>query len=138
MAVHGTEAPGDVCPPQAAGRFYPASREHLSQALQGFLAGSQRPVGSGPAVALVVPHAGYTYSGRIAGRAYACVDGTRVERAVVLAPSHSAAFRGLGVGLFRAFRTPLGDLPVDAAVCGLLLAAQIFVFRVWVKTAIIE
>jgi AmmeMemoRadiSam system protein B/AmmeMemoRadiSam system protein A len=65
-----------------------------------------------------VPHAGYAYSGRIAGRAYACAEGTRVERVVLLAPSHHAVFQGLGVGLFRAFRTPLGDLPVDASVCG--------------------
>jgi AmmeMemoRadiSam system protein B/AmmeMemoRadiSam system protein A len=89
----------------------------LSQAVRGYLEGGEQAPGRGAVGALIVPHAGYAYSGRIAGRAYACVDGTCIERVVVLAPSHAGTFRGLGVGQFRAFRTPLGDLPVDAAVC---------------------
>lgn len=116
MAVLGTGAPDGVCLPQAAGRFYPAARAALSQAVQELLAGHPQAADGAPVTALIVPHAGYTYSGRIAGRGYARVDGAGIERVVVLAPSHYGAFRGLGVGCFRAFRTPLGDLPVDTAI----------------------
>ncbi len=115
MATYGTGASDGVCLPQAAGRFYPAAREALSQAVHGLLAGHPSPADGAPVTALIVPHAGYAYSGRVAGRGYAGVDGAGVKRVVVLAPSHRVAFRGLGVGCFRAFRTPLGDLPVDTA-----------------------
>jgi MEMO1 family protein len=125
MAAQDNETSAGLCPPNAAGLFYPAAREHLSQAIRGFLAGGLRPAGGAPAAALIVPHAGYVYSGRIAGRAYACVDGMDIERVVVLAPSHGAAFPGLGVGLFRAFQTPLGDLPVDVPLCQELVRAGV-------------
>ena len=118
MALRESITAATVCLPQAAGRFYPAAAEPLSRALRGFLPERSKPVEGGPAAAVIVPHAAYSYSGRIAGRVYACVDGTRLERVVVLAPSHHATFRGLGVGGFSAFRTPLGDLPVDTGICG--------------------
>jgi AmmeMemoRadiSam system protein B/AmmeMemoRadiSam system protein A len=107
----------DVCGPCVAGSFYPASAERLAAMVREFVAGGERPAGMGTAAALIVPHAGYVYSGRIAGRAYACVDGRQVARAVVLAPAHGGGFRGLGVGAFRAFRTPLGEVGVAAAIC---------------------
>mgnify|MGYP001156669787 CR=1 FL=1 len=136
MPIEQTDPPGGVCPPCAAGLFYPASAPRLQSVLHEVLDNRPpRPAGAGAATALIVPHAALTYSGRVAGRAYACVDGTAVERVVVLAPAHRAAFRGLSVGLFRAFRTPLGDMPVDTGVCQDLahgrrgLAAHCDVFR---------
>lgn len=117
MAAQDAAAPNDICPSSAAGRFYPASPAHLERAVRGFLAGGQRAGGEDRTVALVVPHAGYAYSGPIAGRGYAGVDGASIERVIVLAPSHGVAFRGVAVAPFRAFRTPLGDLPVDMGTC---------------------
>ncbi len=122
MVVEGEAAQGGVCPPCAAGLFYPAAAARLEAALRDCLANTPpRPAGLGPAAALIVPHAALAYSGHVAGQAYTCVAGRQVERVVVLAPAHRAAFRGLALGTFRAFRTPLGDMAVDAAVCEELL-----------------
>ncbi|MGD2082378.1 MAG: AmmeMemoRadiSam system protein B, partial [Chromatiales bacterium] len=67
--------------------------------------------------ALIAPHAGYVYSGPVAAQAYAQLASERavVERVVILAPAHRYPFRGLARSTAEAFRTPLGEVPVDAA-----------------------
>ena len=69
-----------------------------------------------PVRALVVPHAGYVYSGAIAGKAFAGIDGKSTRRVILLGPSHHMAFDGgaLPARDITAFRTPLGDLAVDS------------------------
>jgi MEMO1 family protein len=66
--------------------------------------------------ALVVPHAGYIYSGQVAARAYDELGAARglVRRVVLLGPAHRVAVRGLAVPTAHAFATPLGQVPVDA------------------------
>lgn len=102
--------------PAVAGLFYPADPAMLQLALQGFLEHAharelQRPH------ALIVPHAGYRYSGPVAASAYATLApwADRIHRVAVLAPSHRVAFRGIALSSAQAFRTPLGDVPVDTA-----------------------
>jgi MEMO1 family protein len=65
--------------------------------------------------ALIVPHAGYVYSGPVAGSAYAHIAGLagRVTRVVLLGPAHRMALRGLAYSRADAFRTPLGSVAVD-------------------------
>ena len=67
--------------------------------------------------ALIAPHAGYVYSGPIAGSAYATIEPLRdrIERVVLIGPSHRVAFRGLALSSAAVWRTPLGDVPLDRA-----------------------
>ena len=109
-----------------AGRFYPDDPGELEAMVRGFLEAARRPSGSragapplqdSPPVALVAPHAGYDYSGPVAGSAYALVEPARgaVRRVVLLGPSHHVAFHGLALPECDAFDTPLGQHAVDAA-----------------------
>jgi AmmeMemoRadiSam system protein B len=105
-----------VRPPAVAGRFYPGDPRELEAVVQGFLEFAS-PVPDFAPVALVAPHAGYVYSGPVAGSAYALVGGgtTRFRRVLLLGPSHYVAFRGLALPECAAFSTPLGEDAVDAS-----------------------
>jgi len=79
--------------------------------------------GAGPAPkALIVPHAGYMFSGPIAASGYARLAPARerIKRVVLVGPSHRVAFEGLATVSVSAFATPLGPVPVDAAGLGQL------------------
>jgi AmmeMemoRadiSam system protein B len=92
--------------------FYPASPEVLRREVEGLLA-DLKP-GPLPGLhALIVPHAGYVYSGPVAAQAYALLRGHRYERVVLLGPSHRVAFRGLALPTVSRFHTPLGDVTLD-------------------------
>lgn len=100
-----------------AGLFYPADPRELAGAVDAHLA-QARGDGSGAVPkALVAPHAGYAYSGPVAGSAFAAVRPLRgvAERVVLLGPAHFVAVDGIAACSARAFRTPLGDVPVDRA-----------------------
>lgn len=103
-----------IRPPAVAGMFYPADPEQLVYAIQGFLAEAHPPHLNPKA--LIVPHAGYVYSGAIAASAYATLTGnaTRIRRVVLLGPTHRVAVRGLALPDVDAFATPLGQIRLDA------------------------
>jgi AmmeMemoRadiSam system protein B len=92
--------------------------------VQGYLRDAQARAGAAPK-ALVAPHAGYVYSGPIAGSAYAALAAARgeIRTVVLLGPAHRVALRGLGAPSAHAFETPLGSVAVDrealARVAGL-------------------
>jgi AmmeMemoRadiSam system protein B/AmmeMemoRadiSam system protein A len=96
-----------------AGAFYPASPGELNQMVQALL----RPVKTGvPAPkAIIVPHAGYIYSGSVAATAYARLEPVRdvIRRVVLLGPAHRVAVNGLATVSSEAFDTPLGSVPID-------------------------
>ena len=99
-----------------AGLFYPGEPRALSAEVEDLLAGTGEPAPRlGFPKALIVPHAGYIYSGPVAARAYdelAAARGT-VRRVVLLGPVHRVPVRGLAVPTAQAFATPLGSVPVD-------------------------
>ncbi len=100
--------------PAVAGYFYPDHPGELSTTVQAMLRESQ--AGPGPAPkALIVPHAGYVYSGPVAATAYARLRPYRdlYDRVVLLGPCHRVATKGLAASAADAFRTPLGDVPLD-------------------------
>jgi len=104
-----------------AGRWYPAGRDDLRRAIAG-LAPRPAAAPAAGARALIVPHAGYAYSGRVAMEAYARLDPGAYDRAVVIGPSHSLVLRDrVSVLDAAAIRTPLGDCPADAAFAQRLL-----------------
>jgi MEMO1 family protein len=97
-----------------AGLFYPGDPDELRVTVETLLAGPQaRPW---LPKALVVPHAGYVYSGAVAGRAYGSLGSAArsLRRVVLLGPSHHEWFRGVAVPAVEAFATPLGVVRVDA------------------------
>jgi AmmeMemoRadiSam system protein B len=106
--------------PAVAGLFYPDDRRELLEMVRGFLTG---PALTLPAPkALIAPHAGYPYSGPIAGTAFAQLQTVRdsITRVVLVGPSHRVAFPGLALSSARTFQTPLGPVPVDHdAVAGM-------------------
>ncbi|MCW5586117.1 MAG: AmmeMemoRadiSam system protein B [Chromatiales bacterium] len=107
--------------PVVAGMFYPATKQALSSTLQGLMRDVSGGVESRPR-ALIVPHAGYQYSGPVAASAYATLSpwADEIRRVVVLAPSHRVAFSGIATSSAGAFATPLGEIPVDAGALELL------------------
>jgi hypothetical protein len=107
--------PESVRRPAVAGSFYPGERNSLEQTVRAHLRGAFRPAGRPKA--LIVPHAGYVYSGPVAATAYAVLEKRepRIERVVLLGPSHRVYVRGLAAPSSASFRTPLGDVPLDRA-----------------------
>jgi hypothetical protein len=81
--------------------------------VRGLLLGS--PAAGAPPKAIIVPHAGYVYSGAVAARGYARLGQgrARIRRVVLLGPSHRVGFRGLAASAAEGFNTPLGTVPVD-------------------------
>jgi AmmeMemoRadiSam system protein B len=109
-----------------AGTWYVAGAARLREQIDGLLDAVQPAATSGALAGLVVPHAGYAYSGRAAASGYACVRSTPYERVVILAPSHSASFRGAALLDVDAFETPLGAVAVDGSAVALLSQAPLF------------
>jgi len=105
--------------PAVAGVFYPGEATELGSLVEGYLAEAESRAGDAATEeapkALIVPHAGYVYSGPIAASAYARLQParTRVRRVVLLGPSHHVPLRGLAASSADAFLTPLGEVPID-------------------------
>lgn len=104
-----------VRPPAVAGFFYPSSARELSHAVDGYLAAAGSADRQALPKAIIVPHAGYVYSAPVAAPAYAALRqvADRIRRVVLLGPAHRVAVRGLAAPRAAAFRTPLGDVPID-------------------------
>ena len=116
-------------PAAVAGMFYPASADALRRNVRAFL----DEAGPGDEVApkvLIVPHAGYVYSGSTAARGYAPLrrSAAQVRRVVVIGPAHRVAVRGIAIPSVDRFETPLGPVDLDRPVLD-RLAAQPHVVR---------
>lgn len=100
--------------PAVAGMFYPGNSRELHSMVQELLQ-QVPPVEESPPKAIIVPHAGYIYSGPVAASAYARLRKVRqtITKVVLLGPSHRVGFPGLATSTATTFRTPLGDIPVD-------------------------
>jgi AmmeMemoRadiSam system protein B/AmmeMemoRadiSam system protein A len=120
-ACGNSKAP-DVRPAAVAGAFYPADSQKLKLAVEQFLQGSTEIPMEKP-IALIVPHAGYIYSGQIAADAYRQVRGRSYDVIVVLGTNHTTdGFSGVSLGDYSAFRTPVGDVSVDEEIISALLS----------------
>jgi len=109
-----------VRPAAVAGSFYPRDSRALITELDDLLGGvEQLAPRLGFPKALIVPHAGYVYSGPVAARAYDEVAAARgvVRRVVLLGPVHRVPVRGLALPGADAFATPLGAVPIDRDAC---------------------
>jgi hypothetical protein len=121
VGLHLHAEPGRVRPPAVAGQFYPADAAALKAALDGFMHDAVPPRLDGVA-ALVVPHAGYIYSGQIAADAYRQAAATPVDTVVILGTNHtSGTFRRVSVYDGDGYRTPLGVARVDRELAAALV-----------------
>jgi len=103
-----------VRPPAVAGTFYPGDARRLATDVDAML-DAATPWTGAPPKALVVPHAGYVFSGPIAASGYTSLRAARgrVTRVVLLGPAHFVPVRGLAAPSVDAFATPLGDVSID-------------------------
>lgn len=99
--------------PVVAGQFYPAEPARLKRDVEGYLDAAGERTAAGTILAIVSPHAGYMYSGTVAGNGYALVRGQNYETVVVIAPCHVEFFDFSAVYPGDAYETPLGEIPVD-------------------------
>lgn len=102
-----------IRPAVVAGSFYPASPNILTEMVDGFL--SQVTSVEKAPKAMIVPHAGYIYSGPIAASAYQRLRPLRdsISRVILIGPSHRVAFKGLALSTADSFSTPLGSIEID-------------------------
>ena len=112
--------------PAVAGSFYPADPVELQAQLDDLLATAT--ILSPPPKAMIVPHAGYIYSGPVAASGYASLVPVagQITRVVLLGPAHRKAFSGLAVPASAAFITPLGKIQLDTeSIHKILLLPQV-------------
>ncbi len=103
-----------VRPSPIAGSWYPGDKPSLQKAIQGYIDQASPPGVEGNIYGLIVPHAGYFYSGATTGYAYRCVQGLSFDICVVLSPLHDYQPADLLTSSHAAYATPLGEIPIAA------------------------
>jgi MEMO1 family protein len=104
--------------PAVAGLFYPSEPRELSRQIDQLCNGGGKKA---PARACVVPHAGYMYSGHVAGAIYSSIE--IPQRCILLGPRHFPQGQPMAILTERAFSTPFGDAPIDTALAAELAHA---------------
>ena len=117
--------PKNIREPAVNGMFYPGSADELKKVVDGFLKSAKLKEVDGRILAVMVPHAGYTYSGQVAAEAFAQLKGKSIDRKtkssvsevntyVIVGPSHRIAFDGISVYPEGNYKTPLGLVEIDS------------------------
>jgi len=105
--------------PAVAGRFYPRNPEDLRAEAEGYLSQAKpAPDSLVRAIGCIAPHAGYMYSGHVAGAVFARIE--IPERCVVMCPNHTGMGRALAMMSEGAWETPLGEVPIDTRLAAAL------------------
>ncbi len=101
--------------PAVAGMFYPGRGAELAECVEEMLATAVAGTQSGTPKVLIVPHAGYSYSGPVAASAYCLLHAQRqsIKRVVLLGPAHRVYLAEMALPSALSFATPLGEVPVD-------------------------
>lgn len=128
--------------PVVSGLFYPDNREELERSIESYLADIDREtlyatireqinkqeIIDSPPTALICPHAGYIFSGRVQAYSYALLDNAEVDTAIIIGPAHQKAFKGISVNLDHAYETPLGAVKVDLEFAEMLISHSKYIF----------
>jgi hypothetical protein len=125
MRTHDVRG-GGIRPPAVAGLFYPGDPGELAGVIAGLIPAEPVQVPT-RVLGIIAPHAGYAYSGPTAARAYGKLARGAYDTVVIVAPSHREFFEGVSVFDGGAYLTPLGSVPVDAALRDALISAAPFV-----------
>ena len=99
-----------------AGSFYPNSADLLSSQVQDFIDSAQPRLMRGNLIGLISPHAGFAYSGHVAGHAYKQLAGKSFDTVVLIGLSHGYPVHGCAIYSHGRFRTPLGDIEIDEEI----------------------
>src|SRR6266508_4685617 len=103
----------DVRPSPIAGHWYDGDPAALARSVDGYLDSAQLPDLEGEVIAVIAPHAGHTYSGAVAGYAFAALRGRSPDLVAVIAPMHHPYYEPLITTAHEAYSTPLGNILVD-------------------------
>jgi MEMO1 family protein len=121
--------PEQIRKPGFAGQFYPGSTTEIKKMLDVFIEQNKNlKIGRRPPI-LILPHAGWFYSGLAAVRGLLTLSKTPPKRAILIGPSHHHYFMGFSLSGYEKYRTPLGDLDVDLALQQTLASATGYDFE---------
>ncbi len=109
-----------------AGMFYENNPEILKKQIKEYLKKAAPGKVQGNVIALISPHAGYTFSGQAAAFGYKLLDSKKIKKVIVIAPSHSVGFRGASIPDTDSYETPLGLVKLDRKSCDILLKQKLF------------
>jgi hypothetical protein len=113
MNIFSNRNQGGIRRPAVAGAFYPSSSSSLREDIISYLANVEKIQIDGKIIALIVPHAGYMYSGQVASYAYKQIEGMTFDSAIALGVSHRVPFSGVNILNSGAYETPLGIVKID-------------------------
>ncbi|NCQ16499.1 AmmeMemoRadiSam system protein B [Candidatus Falkowbacteria bacterium] len=116
--------PKEIRPPAVAGQFYPAAAEEITEQINGYLKQASTPPVAGEIKAIIVPHAGYDFSGQVAAYAFKLLEGVKINTAVLIGNSHTAYFDGAAIDSSDVWQTPLGQVAVDKELADKLIKAD--------------
>ncbi len=108
--------PQNIRTPAVAGSFYPDDPPELRALLDKLFAVKNAASAQAAPKALIVPHAGYRFSGTLTAQAFATLQGHRTRTVVLLGNAHAALFDGIAIDPHDGWRTPLGIVPVEATM----------------------
>jgi len=120
-ALFSGRGAGETRMPAVAGMFYPNSPSSLEAMIDEFLANAEKRPINGKLVALIVPHAGYMYSGQVAASAYKQIEGMKYDTVVLVGVSHRASIKGASVYKSGKYETPLGAVEIDSDLAAELM-----------------
>lgn len=103
----------DIRPSAIAGTWYPDNSQRLRNSIEGYLSTASSPKLTGEVVGLVVPHAGYRYSGKVAAYAFTAITEMQFDNVVVISPSHQYYPQALLTSAHQAYETPLGNIQIN-------------------------
>jgi len=107
--------------PAAAGQFYPSGKKDLETQIDGFLSSVQLPETKGQIIALIVPHAGYQFSGQTAAFGFKELINQQIDTVIIISNSHQERFEGISVFEQGYFETPLGRVKIDSDLAKALI-----------------
>ena len=112
----------DIRPSPIAGRWYPGDSGRLADSVDNYIESAQLPDIVGEVVGIIVPHAGYTYSGPVAGYAFKAVRDLQTELVVIFSPMHQPYSQSFLTSGHHAYQTPLGTIRIDQEAVSALSA----------------
>ncbi|MEW6607964.1 MAG: AmmeMemoRadiSam system protein B [bacterium] len=118
------DIPQNIRQPAVAGGFYPADPTELKNQINGFLNNVQKEKIEGRIIGLMVPHAGYDYSGEVAAHCFKQLEELSFDTVVIIGMSHFAHFDGIAVDTSDAYQTPFGLVKIDTELTSALIKSD--------------
>ena len=113
----------------AAGQFYPENRKELAKVIDGLLRKAAPPKIAGKIFGLMLPHAGYEFSGRVAAAGLKTIVGEKFDTVIIIGDSHYEYFDGVSVWPKGEWETPLGKVKIDEQLAEKIMSWSSRIFR---------